>query len=254
MGIWVLFFLGFMSSAQGPSCAALFELPSDPLGAFRESTEKINPQLLAEVTNLPELYMSLLREDRRINETREPLSEDLAAWVRKNFSDRYLVPDNPRDVKLFYSNSLMSLYSRVAWEYKKQIIESLAGRPVSGDLLQITQALMDSYFGARGFTDRISTPENVREFFESRPWETMPWKDVVTVLEKWLASPESERGFTAFYKWYEAQKDIPVLSFDHLQRIYMSIMKKPSPVICCKSSYACNICPHNRAWLKKASH
>jgi hypothetical protein len=262
MNHFILFFiliLNTASSSYGASashigsaalCRDIFSLTTIDDFVVSETLQlqvaELAPYMSYDRNSLESLYLSLVAEDLMV--PKKTLSDLLR--LDEAFGDRYRMPSSLKDRQLFYSNSLSSLYSRVAWEWKKQVVETLINEKL-GKRLLIAEALMDSYFSVRSFGDRPDSLEGIRSFFAEKEWQHYPWAAVMKLVDQWLKSPESAQGFTAFYRWQEKQTDLPALDFADLQRLFLALNKKPSPVICCKSSYACSSCPHNRAWLKK---
>jgi hypothetical protein len=233
------------AGGTAPLCQELFFLSVPE--SLRTQTARLAPELSYDKSSLESLYISLVQEDfRSASRTLEELRS------LEIFADRYNLPERLPELQLFYSNALASLYSRAAWEWKKQEVEKIIGAPLAGGTLLTAQALMDSFYTVRGFGERPESIAGVSEFFARKTWLEFNWPSALEVARRWQSSPEFAQGFSGFHRWFEKQKDLPALSFEDLQRLFLALTKKPSPVVCCKSSYACSSCPHNRAWLKKA--
>jgi hypothetical protein len=92
-----------------------------------------------------------------------------------------------------------------------------------------------------------------RLLLDEKPWRSYPFKDAMAIIQKWETGESFKEGFFHFHKWYEKNPDLPQLSFKDLERLYLAVMKSDKPrssTLCCKSAFACKICPHNRSWLK----
>jgi len=255
MNLFFVIFAFYLAPAQN-LCGDIFAPPfveSQIPTTFRTQVERLAPHLLKENSDLESLYIALLGEATSWRYAKQPLPPEIDNLLTQNYSKRYDVPIHSDGRSLFYSNALTSLYGRVAWEWKQQQVEKLIGREIPREILGTVQALMDSFAPAFGLSSDSLTVSSMREYFQKREWESYPWDAAIEIARLWYASPESAAGFTQFYRWYEAQTGLPAIEFQHLQRLYLALMKKPTAVFCCKSSSACPACPHNRRWLKDKS-
>ncbi len=258
MAILVLSTLLFFpsASAQG-TCGDIFAVATSsnavlPLPLIKQY-EQLFPYANPADRSLLELYFHTLETHEKYSASKDELPAQLTTHLREQFANRYELPTTNAEIKIFYLNALHAFYGRVAWEWKKQTVERLSGEPLVGRSLLLAQALMDSYFSFGGMGSDGIKSSFIREVIEHQQWQTYPLKQALEIFRAWEKSDESKNGFFGFHRWLDRHPELPPLTTAELERLYLAISKITktySYVHCCKSSFACTTCPHNRKWLK----
>lgn len=244
-----------LSAASAHQCVDIFSAP-EVSAAFTKQIQALIPDYEVRRHTLEETYFEVLELHNNLSATKDVLPPAIEKQIAAQFSDRYDLPVKREELKVFYLNALHSLYSRLAWDWKKRQVEEILGERLSGLSLHLSQTMMDSFFTLGNMTYLDIKPEYVRETLQKQEWKLYPWKEALQIARAWEKSEDFHRGFTYFYKWLDKQTGLPELSHADLQRLFLAITKgtkNSSPVYCCKSSFACQICPHNRKWLKERS-
>lgn len=252
--LWVLLFHVSTSGAQS-ACSEIFSAPQSSLPAsLLKQGQPLFPQTELSGKSLSELYFLVLETYERASNGKEPLPESFLNSLKEHFTGRYEMPTAASDLKTFYQNALHAYYGRIAWEWKKQTLETLTGTSLSGRELTLAQALMDSFFSFGGMGADTAKSLYVRETLERQEWVGYPWNKALEIFRAWEKSEDAKAGFFGFYRWLERHPELPTLTSAELERLYLAISKTTknySYVHCCKSSFACMTCPHNRKWLKE---
>lgn len=247
--ILAIFLLVFSSSAS--SCRSVFESSDYPISpTLRRDIEKLNPILL-NASNNQKLYVTLRAEEGNWSDSNQVLSASLQRRILENYSAHFRISTDPNQIKKFYLESLNSLYSRAAWDFKIQEVEKIIDRSLPRDLLKPTQALMDSFFPYSSMAILGVSAQRSLEFFTSQPWLEYPWKEALQITEAWLIFSKGLSPAADFLGWYEKQTTLPRLTSSDLQRLAAALGKDPRPVDCCLSPAACFFCPSHRSIVIK---
>lgn len=246
------------SSAQG-LCSEIFVAPQKLalVPSLIQKKEWLIPHVDTTNKSLIEIYFVVLETYERTALQKDELPELLRTHLSNSFSSRYELPTRSTDIKTFYLNALHGYYGRIAWEWKKQTVESLTGTALGGRELIVAQALMDTFFGLGGMGSDSVKSHSIRETLERKEWESYPWISAFEIFRAWEKSEAAKAGFSGFYRWLDGQPQLPKLSFAELERLFLAITKTAktySYAHCCKSSFACMSCPHNRKWLKESTN
>lgn len=247
----LLAILFFIFPASASSCKAVLEASESSISPIlRKEIEKLNPELLTSSDN-QKLYVTLRAEESLWLDNAQSLPEPLIRRIVENYSSHYKIPSEAAGIKNFYLESLNSLYGRVAWDFKKQEVEKITSRSLSGPLLKTAQALMDSFFPYSSMAAVGVSAERSRDFFESKPWLDYPWKDALHITEAWLSETKGLRPAYEFLGWYEKQTALPRWTLNELERLVTALGKEARPVDCCLHNSPCAFCPSHRSILIK---
>lgn len=251
--VLALVMLFSFSIASANQCVEIFA-SSEVSATFTKQIQALIPHFEVQRKTLEETYFEVLELHNNLSAEKGVLPPAIEKQIITQFADRYDLPTKREDLKVFYLNALHSIYSRLAWDWKKLQVEEVMGERLSGFSLHLAQAMMDSFFTFGNMAYLGIKPEYVRETLQKQEWKSYPWKEAFQIARAWEKSEDFQRGFTYFYKWLDKQTGLPELSHNDMQRLFLAITKgtkTSSPVYCCKSSFACQVCPHNRKWLKE---
>lgn len=241
-------------------CKDIFSLHPALSYNWQTSTEDIEIRLLKALEATPHTgpsdtlthYFLLLD---LLQELQQPFAVSASAQERLQdlFSEKYNIPYDNHHLQIFIQNRMHYLASRKAWDYKQQLVNHLAQTPLKGRMAQYAHALIDSYFTLSQMNDFDANRDYIRGITQQQPWQNFPWATAFELINAWEDRPTKDHSSALFNKWYDSLESKPIMKFNDLQRLRQAIINaehKPALVLCCKSSFACLQCPHNRRWLK----
>ena len=230
-----------------------FLLKSGNYSAILKQIQILNPEIFIRPNSSPaEMYLALKRESERI--ARDEISTELSAHLRATQSEHFAV-DTLISLTIFYRNALYALEQRAANLWRQQEVRSLAGRPLSPEMQNFAEHLLDTFFSPNTLNDQSLTSEEVQIYFRERPWMKFRWDLALETVGDWMVKEASDSVLNLKTKPTLSAFNSLVLpsSFDWNQQnqIRVALSRDKRVGACCLSEPGCTLCPHNRGVLRR---
>jgi hypothetical protein len=233
------FLLALPASAE--ECNSI--LANSTFVSLVRQVQRLNNGLLAAdaAPSSAQLYLTLKKEEQQYLHQNIPAG--LAAELQTGQGKHYnLASLDLHALTRFYLNALHALIMRTADQWRREQVRRLVGAPVPGRLEEIMGRLLDSFEAAVDLDDPSTTVDQADRVFRSQLAVHFPWSEALQTLTKF--------GDRAFYEFAEWSKQNSLLDWQDANRIAVALADGDRKNPCCHSSDGCEMCPHNRKWLK----